>query len=93
MIFGMIFKIFHESGSLGRAARFQWFSHQWNTLWSWIWYPRSHYGLEYGIQDTIDDLRHVCVVCACILFIYIACAGMLCGVSMCVHVNCVVCLC
>ena len=49
MMFGMILKIFHESGSLGRAAGFRYFSHQWNILWSWIWYLRNQYGLGYGI--------------------------------------------
>ena len=48
MIFGMIFKILPEIGNLGRATRFRWFSHRWNILWSWIWYPGSHNGLRYG---------------------------------------------
>ena len=36
MTVGMIFKILHEIVSLGRAARFRWFSHRWKILWSGI---------------------------------------------------------
>ena len=43
----MIFKILHEIGSLDRAARFRLFSHRWNILWSWIWYPGSHNGVSF----------------------------------------------
>ena len=57
----MNFKILHESGSLGSAARFRRFSHRWNSLGSWIWYPVSskpYYGLRYGTKDAIYDLGY-----------------------------------
>ena len=67
IIFSMVLQDFQDKiSSLGRAERFQWFSL--NILWSWIWYPGSHYimisdvksRIPYMIMDMVSKIQQKC---------------------------------